>query len=273
MLFLCGFRRHVRQFFGAVLDLARLSGAWCFPAGRCLGHGVFLPAGVFFEAAAAAAAAAATQVTVAAEAAATAVRSRMCRKMLFFRGFRRHVRQFFGAVLDLARLSGAWCFPAGRCLGHGVFLPAGVFFEAAATAAAAAAAATAAVGNCFLEAVQHAAAAAPATEVTVAAEAAATAVGSRMCRKMLFFCGFRRHVRQFFNAVLDLARLSNVVFCGFRRHGSSRQLFFRSCATCSSSSSSNRSNSGSRSSSNSSRQQNVPKNVDTLGSFLVRFWT
>ena len=64
---------------------------------------------------AAAAAVAATQVTVAAEAAATAVGSRMCRKMLFFRGFRRHVRQFFGAVLDLARLSGAWCIPAGRC--------------------------------------------------------------------------------------------------------------------------------------------------------------
>ena len=81
----------------------------------------------------------------------------------------------------------------------------------AATATVAAAAAysrSRAVGNCFLEAVQHAAAAVAATQVTVAAEAAATAVGSRMCRKMLLLCGFRRHVREFFGAVLGFARLS-----------------------------------------------------------------
>ena len=110
----------------------------------------------------AAAAVAATQVTVAAEAAATAVGSRMCRKMLLLCGFRRHVREFFGAVLGFARLSGAWCFPAGRCFFWGS--------SSSNAAAAAAAAATAAVGNCFLEAVQHAAAAVAATQVTVAAE-------------------------------------------------------------------------------------------------------
>ena len=123
----------------------------------------------------AAAAGAATQVTVAAEAAATAVGSRMCRKMLLLCGFRRHVREFFGAVLGFARLSGAWCFPAGRCFFWGSSSS-----SSSSNAAAAAAAATAAVGNCFLEAVQYAAAAAAAaTQVTVAAEAAATAVGSR----------------------------------------------------------------------------------------------
>ena len=163
----------------------------------------------------AAAAVAATQVTVAAEAAATAVGSRMCRKMLLLCGFRRHVREFFGAVLGFARLSGAWCFPAGRCF----FCSSSSSSNAAAAAAAAATAAVgncfleavqyaAAVGNCFLEAVQHAAAAVAATQVTVAAEAAATAVGSRMCRKMLLLCGFRRHVREFFGAVLGFARLS-----------------------------------------------------------------
>ena len=45
--------------------------------------------------------------------------SRSCRQMLFFEDFRRHVRQFFGVVLELARPSEARCFP-----------PAGDFFEA-----------------------------------------------------------------------------------------------------------------------------------------------
>ena len=45
--------------------------------------------------------------------------NRICRKMLFFSDFRRHVRQFFGVVLELARPSEAWCFP-----------PRGDFFEA-----------------------------------------------------------------------------------------------------------------------------------------------
>ena len=29
-------------------------------------------------------------------------------------GFRSYIREFFGAVLELARPSEAWCFPAGR---------------------------------------------------------------------------------------------------------------------------------------------------------------
>ena len=40
--------------------------------------------------------------------------NRICRKMLFSLDFRRHVREFFGVVLELARPSEAWCFPAGR---------------------------------------------------------------------------------------------------------------------------------------------------------------
>ena len=39
--------------------------------------------------------------------------------MLFFEDFRRHVRQFFGVVLELARPSATRCFPPG-----------GDFFEA-----------------------------------------------------------------------------------------------------------------------------------------------
>ena len=37
--------------------------------------------------------------------------NRICRKMLFSLDFRRHVREFFGVVLELARPSEAWCFP------------------------------------------------------------------------------------------------------------------------------------------------------------------
>ena len=90
MLFFWDFRRHVRQFFGVVLELARPSEARCFP-----------PAGDFFEAVL-------LQQPQATEG------NRSCRKMLFFEDFRRHVRQFFGVVLELARPSEARCFPPGR---------------------------------------------------------------------------------------------------------------------------------------------------------------
>ena len=84
MLFCYDFRRHVREFFGAVLELARPSEAWCF-----------LPGGDFFEA---------------------VLLLKICRKMLFCYDFRRHVREFFGAVLELARPSEAWWkkSPPGR---------------------------------------------------------------------------------------------------------------------------------------------------------------
>ena len=39
---------------------------------------------------------------------------RICPNMLFFEDFRRHVREFFGVVLELARPSEAWCFVPGR---------------------------------------------------------------------------------------------------------------------------------------------------------------
>ena len=35
-------------------------------------------------------------------------------KVSFSMGFRSYIREFFGAVLELARPSEAWCFPAGR---------------------------------------------------------------------------------------------------------------------------------------------------------------
>ena len=35
-------------------------------------------------------------------------------KISLFIGFRSYIREFFGAVLELARPSEAWCFPAGR---------------------------------------------------------------------------------------------------------------------------------------------------------------
>ena len=45
---------------------------------------------------------------------AAAAGNRSCRKMLFFQDFRSDVRHFFGVVLELARPSEAWCFPPGR---------------------------------------------------------------------------------------------------------------------------------------------------------------
>ena len=69
-----------------VLELARPSEARCSP-----------PGGDFFE----------TVLLQATEG------NRSCRKMLFFEDFRRHVRQFSGVVLELARPSATRCFPPG----------------------------------------------------------------------------------------------------------------------------------------------------------------
>ena len=38
----------------------------------------------------------------------------LSKNAVFVQDFRRHVREFFGAVLELAPPSEAWCFPAGR---------------------------------------------------------------------------------------------------------------------------------------------------------------
>ena len=78
-----------------VLELARPSEARCSPPGRWFFRSVLL------------------QQPQATEG------NRSCRKMLFFDDFRRHVRQFFGVVLELARPSATRCFPPG-----------GDFFEA-----------------------------------------------------------------------------------------------------------------------------------------------
>ena len=43
------------------------------------------------------------------------------RQMLFFYDFRRHVREFFRVVLDLARPSEPWCFAAGSCFFRSCF--------------------------------------------------------------------------------------------------------------------------------------------------------
>ena len=63
-------------------------------------HGVSLPGGDFFGAV--------LLLRVA------AAGKRICRKMLVCYDFRQHIREFFGVVLELARPSEAWCFPAGR---------------------------------------------------------------------------------------------------------------------------------------------------------------
>ena len=89
---------------------------------------------------------------------AAAAGNRSCRKRLFFQDFRSDVRHFFGLVLELARPSEARCFPPGRW-----------FFRSCFTAAAA---------------------------------------GNRSCRKRLFFQDFRSDVRHFFGVVLELARPS-----------------------------------------------------------------
>ena len=78
-----------------VLELARPSEARCSPPGRYFFEAVLL------------------QQPQATEG------NRSCRKMLFFEDFRRHVRQFFGVVLELASPSATRCFPPG-----------GDFFEA-----------------------------------------------------------------------------------------------------------------------------------------------
>ena len=103
-----------------VLELAHPSEAWCSVQTCCFSrisdhtlgsflawfwnqlvlqrHGVLPPGGDFFEAVLLLAAAG----------------NRISRKMLFFEDFRRHVREFFGVVLELARPSDAWCFAPGR---------------------------------------------------------------------------------------------------------------------------------------------------------------
>ena len=96
MLFFEDFRRHVRQFFGVVLELARPSEARCFPPRQVIFSKLFYCSSRRQQ-----------------------KLSKKIEKMLFFWDFRRHVRQFFGVVLELARPSEARCFP-----------PAGDFFEA-----------------------------------------------------------------------------------------------------------------------------------------------
>ena len=100
MLFFEDFRRHVRQFFGVVLELARPSEARCFPPGRWFFRSCFTAA---------------------------AAGNRSCQKkskknVVFLEDFRRHVRQFFGVVLELARPSEARCFPPGRWFFEAVLL-------------------------------------------------------------------------------------------------------------------------------------------------------
>ena len=75
-------------------------------------HGVLLPGAAFFEAVLPASAAAA---------AATSSASSRRQQKLFFWDFRRHVRQFFRVVLDLARPSEPWCFAAGSCFFRSCF--------------------------------------------------------------------------------------------------------------------------------------------------------
>ena len=78
-----------------VLELGRPSEAWCFPPGADFFEAVLLLA---------------------------AAGNRISRKkMLFFQDFRRHVREFFGVVLALARPSEAWCFPLGSCFFRSCF--------------------------------------------------------------------------------------------------------------------------------------------------------
>ena len=96
-LFFQDFRRHVRQFFCVVLKLARPLEPWCFAAGSC-----------FFRSYC-------TGISSSSRHLRAAAGDRLSRKKLFFQDFRRHVRQFFGVVLDLARPSEPWCFAAGSC--------------------------------------------------------------------------------------------------------------------------------------------------------------
>ena len=96
-LFFQDFRRHVRQFFSVVLKLARPLEPWCFAAGSC-----------FFRSYC-------TGISSSSRHLRAAAGDRLSRKKLFFQDFRRHVRQFFGVVLDLARPSEPWCFAAGSC--------------------------------------------------------------------------------------------------------------------------------------------------------------
>ena len=79
--------------------------AWFWNQFVLQSHGVFLPGAAFFE-------------VVFLRAAAG---NRNSRKRLFFLDFRRDVRHFFGVVLELARPSEPWCFPAGSCFFRSCF--------------------------------------------------------------------------------------------------------------------------------------------------------
>ena len=93
--FFNGFRRHVRHFLGSILALFRPSGPLCFPVRQ----GALWASGG--RAAAATGAAGGFYVSL----------YKPGRKLLFFYGFRRHVRHFLGSILAPFRPSGPLCFP------------------------------------------------------------------------------------------------------------------------------------------------------------------
>ena len=79
--------RRYRESFGVVLERVRPSEAWCFPAGRLFFRSCFT---------------------------ASSRRQQNLSKNAVFLRFQTRRREFFGVVLELARPSEAWCFPAGR---------------------------------------------------------------------------------------------------------------------------------------------------------------
>ena len=84
-----GFRRDVREFFGALLGLVRPAGPWCFPVRE---GGVFVGTAAPLQ----------QQTTKVAQ---------IILLLSFSMGFRSDVREFFGAILGLVRPSGPWCCP------------------------------------------------------------------------------------------------------------------------------------------------------------------
>ena len=224
-----------------VLDLARPSELWCFAAGGC-----------FFRSCFTGISSSNRRHQSCEQPQATESLDNLSTMCCFSSISRRHVREFFGVVLDLARPSEPWCFAAGSCFfrscftgissssrrhqfceqpqatesvdkccfsrfpddtlgsffawfwtllvlpSHGVLLPGAAFFEAVLPASAAAAAATSSAssrrqrrqqnlstllvlqshgvllpGAAFFEAVLPA--------------SAAAAAGNRISRQMLFF--------------------------------------------------------------------------------------
>ena len=94
-LFFLDFRRDVRHFFGVVLELARPSEPWCFPCRELLF----------------------SQLFSCERPRATEILEKGC----FSRISDGDVRHFFGVVLELARPSEPWCFPAGSCFFRSCF--------------------------------------------------------------------------------------------------------------------------------------------------------